>query len=92
MAVSSFHTFHEFHADIIMLSTSISHHPVACVVDTKFLNELVSGIRFPAGLKHYVRILSSNFQSFPPLHLSTCCSRPHLQSELLPSILDNSIV
>ena len=68
-----------------------SHHPVACVVDTKYLNELVRGIRFPAkhaGLKHYVGILSSNFQSFPPLHLSSCCFWPHLQCELLPFILD----
>ena len=84
--------------DIIMLSISIgptSHHPDACVVDTNYLNELVRGIRFPAkpaGLKHYVGILSSNFQSFPPLHLSSCCSRPHLQSELLPSILDVIII
>ena len=69
-----------------------SHHSVACVVDTKYLNELVPGIRFPAkpaSLKHYVGILSSKFQSFPPLHLPSCCSRPHLQCELLSSILDN---
>ena len=88
-------SFHTFHADIIMLSTSTSHHPVACVVGTKYLNELVRGIRFPAkhaGLKRYVGILSSNFPSFPPLHLSSCCSRPQLQYELLPSILDNIIV
>ena len=32
------HILHEFHADIIMLSTSTSHHPVAYVVNTKYLN------------------------------------------------------
>ena len=61
-----------------MLSTSPSHHPVACVVDTKYINELVRGIRFPAkpaGLKHYVGILST-----------------HLQCELFTSIFDNVIV
>ena len=34
-----FHIFlHDFHADIIMLSTSTSHPPVACFVDPKYLN------------------------------------------------------
>ena len=56
-----------------------SHPPVACVVDTKYLNELVHGIRFPAkpaGLKYYVGIMSrpTNCLSFPPPHLSSCCS------------------
>ena len=31
-----------------MLSTSTSNPLVACVVDTKYLNELVHGIKFPA--------------------------------------------
>ena len=31
-----------------MLSTSTSNPLVACVVDTKYLNELVHGIMFPA--------------------------------------------
>ena len=68
---------------IVPLSTSTSHHPVACFVDPKYLNELVRGIRFPAkhvGLKHYVLFLliyscrsTSNLNychAFPLLSLS----------------------
>ena len=92
----------EFHADRIMLSKSAPHPPVASIVETKYLNELVHGIGTPAkqmssldpaGLKYslFFQLILSPFPSGASLQLSSCCSPSNLNYSRKTKSSANSI-
>ena len=68
--------------DLLLLSASTPHPPVASIVEPKYLNDLVHGIAKqtssldPAGLKYSVffLLIISPFPSSTSLQLSSCCS------------------